>query len=161
MIRKSLGIIVGLCIALWLGGLVSTLILVMRLWKEADRVVFDQAAPIFILNFEKLELVFSLTGLVAMLGWRLISCSRAKRVVFYALIAASVLLALEVQWIAPHVNQMRLAGEMQTPEFKKYHGYSEGINVGIFLALLVAGGGWIKAQGLQACESKVVEAPVA
>ncbi len=134
--------VIGLGLALWLGGSMALYMFVQYLFK-IERAVAVNAAPMMFFIFERYQLMIAAILLAATIVWRLYSCSRPKKLLLACLMVASLLAITQFGIISPKMNELHLTGQSSNMEFKKLHGYSMVVYVGTTVMTLLAGGAFI------------------
>lgn len=129
-------LLVLLAVALWLGGLAGLLLAVNTLFGW-DRAVAAEAAPRLFAAFEPLVLVVAAVAIAGTVGWRLIACTRAKRLLMLSLLLAGVAATLAIAVVSPRIEYLRLEGYGGTEHFRRWHGISMLLYSGQFLLVLV------------------------
>jgi hypothetical protein len=118
MIRTLCGGILGLCIALWLGGVVGVMWSVQALF-HADRGVAVVAAPIMFRAFGTYHLVVAVVAAgAALVAWK------GRRWMPALLLVGLVLAGVSALYVTPHVDALRAMGGGGSAEFKAWHGIS-------------------------------------
>ena len=119
--------------ALWLGGTVATLLFVQHLFSH-DRELALTTAPELFLVFEKYQLALAVVCAVGVIG------VRRRSAVVIALVLIAVVIALTSAFvITPAIDHLRLAGQSQTPAFRRLHGLSMLAYLVNVLVLLAVG----------------------
>ena len=136
--RILLYFIVALAWALWLGGLIALFVFVQTLFTN-DRAVAVQAAPQLFLVFQKYHLILAAVALIATVGWRISTSSRAVLVLFILLAIAACCGVAVALWIIGPMEELRRNGLSSSPEFKRLHGRSMMLFVAQAAMLLAAG----------------------
>lgn len=116
-----------LFIALWLGSLAHTLLTVATLFRAFPKDQTDvamRAAPVVFAATERLHLALAVLAVMSVLLWRRVACSRWRRLVSYALFAATLLAVVQIAGISPRMDALRVAGESSGSLFKRLHGVS-------------------------------------
>jgi hypothetical protein len=104
-----------------------------------DRDLAIRAAPIIFLVFERYQILLGVAGLLCAAGWRFVSGSTRVNVVFAFLAVAAIAAAVQPIAITKPMEQLRLSGRTDSPEFKKLHGESMAVYSGEALVLLLGG----------------------
>src|SRR5438045_1814903 len=108
--RTVLILLVLLTWALWLGGLVTLVILVVTLFR-GDREIAVEAAPRMFVVFGQYQLLLAAVALIATFVWRLL-VSSAWITAIFTLFAIAVLSAVSLSVrVVPRMEQIRLAGQ--------------------------------------------------
>ncbi len=146
--RRIVPYIIALCIALWLGGLVTLFMSVSFMFKT-DRPIAMLAAPMMFHIFERFQLVMAAVSLVSTIVWRLYACTKPKQALLACLMVAALLAIAQYKLIAPPLNRLRLEGNSGSDEFKRLHGHSMRLYVGTTVMTLIAGGAFIRAMTIE------------
>ncbi|CAN5456983.1 hypothetical protein BH10PLA1_BH10PLA1_10620 [soil metagenome] len=120
--------------ALWLGGAVTLLILVSRLF-QFDRGLAVQVAPEMFLTFERYQVTLAVVTVAAAIVNR---ASQTKSLLFVVPPAALIATASAV-FVTPRINHLRLMGQIETPAFRGLHGLSMVLYLVEVILLLIAG----------------------
>lgn len=122
--RKLLPVLVTLSLSIWLGGLVSLLLAVTTLFR-ADRAAAIDLAPRLFNTFEPVLLGTLALAIAATVAWRLlVSCSKSKKLLLALLLAAAGPAVISIAHVTPRIDELRMEGRRDTPEFRKLHGFS-------------------------------------
>jgi hypothetical protein len=111
-------------LGLWVGSLVHLLISIFSLFgrfpsKESDVAV--EAAPVLFYISERYHLLLgSLAVLVAFAGW-VGARSRVRLALLILCLTALLTAAGSTIWVSARIDQLREAGQRQTPEFARLH----------------------------------------
>jgi hypothetical protein len=105
--------------ALWLGGAVATLLFVQKLFHN-DRAIALLAAPQLFLAFERYQLVLAGLAVVGLL----IGARRRLVPLVLLILSAAVTATVSAVLVTPRIEQMRLAGQLDTATFRTFHGLS-------------------------------------
>lgn len=133
--RNGFLYLLGLMVALWLGGLIALFIFVSILFKN-DRATAVLAAPQMFHVFDRYQLVLAGLAIVCAIGWHVLSGARIKLVMLGFLIAATGLAVVEMTYVAPRLNGSR-AVDAET--FQRFHTISRWVYQGVAACVLVAG----------------------
>ncbi|HEX2970814.1 MAG TPA: hypothetical protein VHP11_00680 [Tepidisphaeraceae bacterium] len=136
--KRLLPIVLCLTWALWFGGLIALFIFVQTLFAQS-RPLAMQGAPLLFLAFERYELFLGIVALIAAIGWRWLVRSRLLTLLVILLILAAVGVIVSSAAITSPMEQLRLAGQSGSAEFKRLHGYSMMVYVAQAVVLLIAG----------------------
>lgn len=154
--NRVLSILVTLAWGAWVGGLVGLFVAVTSLSRtfHVDRVTFGTAASGVFASFERLQLVVAAAALVLTFLWRLRGGAAGPKTALFAVLALGATAAVvETIYVAPKIDQLRVAGTTRSAEFKKLHGTSMLLYTGttgllaiggIFLTLAVAREGMVR-----------------
>jgi hypothetical protein len=138
MFRNIAAVLVSVCWALWLGGLVALFLFVTRLFSF-DRNLAIQTAPQLFAVFERYQIVLAALGLVSIMGLRVSGKSVQIAALFWLFAIATLPAALGPIFISRRMQALVADGQTGTPEFKKLHGESMLLYSGETLVLLAAG----------------------
>jgi hypothetical protein len=138
MLRKTAAGLVCIAWALWFGGLGSLFLFVTRLFA-VDRATALRAVPRMFLTFERYQLILAAAALLGAGAWRTLSKTKRAAAVFWLLAVAAVPAALEPMLTTNRMEQLRLSGQLSSPQFRKLHGESMIVYCGETLVLLAAG----------------------
>jgi hypothetical protein len=138
VIRSILAGWVCIAWALWLGGLGAIFLFVTRLFI-VDHDLGTQAAPVLFVVFERYQLLVAGFALIGTASLRLALRSSNATAFFWMLGLAAVLAALEPIAITSQLEQLRLAGQTQSPQFQRLHHEATIVYSTETLILLAAG----------------------
>jgi hypothetical protein len=102
--------------ALWLGGLITLFILAIKLFNS-DRALAMQTVPILFHSFEIYQLALAGVTLGSAIIWK-----RPLLITLLAFAAAGAVATPTL--ITPRMDEIRLHGDVNSPEFGKLHGVS-------------------------------------
>ncbi|MBC7785563.1 MAG: DUF4149 domain-containing protein [Burkholderiales bacterium] len=142
--RRLVPYLIGLSLALWLGGLIALFLFVSFLFRQ-DRARAVQVAPILFHVIERYQLMLAAIALASTVVWRFYGCSRAKRVLLLCLLAATGLAMAEFAVISPRINTLRMQDQSDGVEFKRLHGYAMVLYTSTAVMTAVAGCAFIAA----------------
>jgi hypothetical protein len=125
--------------SLWLGGLVLLFLIVQTLFAAEPRDTFIEVAPRIFLAFERYQLLLAGLALLGTFAWRLASPTPALGALFSLLAAATVGALTSSLYITPHLEDLRLRAQLQTPQFARLHGLSMLVYSAQVLLLAAAG----------------------
>lgn len=120
----------------WLGAMLLTAASVSYFFMT-DRELAVQFGPRMFRVFETFQGIVATLTLAAAILWRLSLCSTAKRWMTRLLIAAAVGAVFSTAVVTPRINHMWNTGQSRTPEFRKWHGVSQMVNLLQLLSLSV------------------------
>ena len=135
--RYTLKTLFTLSTGAWLGGMIASLAILFTFFAK-DRNLAVQVGPHLIVTFEKFQAIVGVMSLFSLVGWRLIACSKPKRIIMPLILVAAVGAAVSTAVITPRVNELWFTGLGGTPEFWKWHGISQVIYLLQALCLLAA-----------------------
>jgi hypothetical protein len=124
--------------ALWFGGAMTLMILVVHLFRT-DRALAIQAAPIMFVEFAKYQVLLAAAALLFSAIWRLIEPRALLTTIFILLAGSAIATVLIAAVITPRMETLRIAGETHTAQYSKLHGES-GIAYSADAALLLLAG---------------------
>lgn len=133
-------IVVWLCSALWLGGMIFLFAAVQSLFRTFPRTSSDvamQAAPTLFGVFETYQLLLAAVAVIAAFIWYLSSRSRWIIAIFILLAVAGAGAAVSSTLITPRMETLRAAGQSGSPRFARLHAGSMQcymIEAGLLLA---------------------------
>ncbi len=133
--------LLGLTIALWLGGLIALFIFVSTLFVN-DRATAVLAAPQLFHSFDRYQLMVAGVAIVCAIGWRFYACSIVKKVMMGALLVAASLGVVEIAYIAPHLDGSRVVDH---DTFQRYHAIARWAYEAAAALVMVAGGLYVRA----------------
>jgi hypothetical protein len=139
--QRILTTLLVLAWALWLGGLVTLFMAVNSVFAtlSPDRTAAGSiTAPIFHL-FERYQLALAGIAVLSTVGLRLLSCSRAKRIVLILLLLAAAVAVGQTSLITWRMDELRISGEGGREAFRTLHGVSMALYFGITLLLAATG----------------------
>jgi hypothetical protein len=135
--QRALPYLIGLCVALWLGGLVALFMFVSTLFR-ADHGVAVNVAPFMFYIFERYQLMLASTAIASAIVWRVYRRTRPRQMLLACLLVAALLGLAQYGLVSPRMNALHASGE--SPEqFRRLHGYSMLIYVGTALMVLLSG----------------------
>ena len=108
---------------LWLGGMIALFLFVQTLFVR-NRPAAVQTAPILFLAFERYELVLGAIALAATVAWRVVTKSGLISFLLFLLILLAIAAVVSSVAITGPMEYLRDTGRTDTPEFRRYHGYS-------------------------------------
>jgi len=124
--RYTLKVLFILSTGLWLGGMLMALTILFTFFAK-DRNLAVQVGPTLILTFEKFQAIFGVIALFTFVGWRLMVCSKPKKIIMPLILIAAAGATVSTAFITPRVNALWFSGQGGTPEFWKWHGISQVI----------------------------------
>ena len=129
-----------LATALWLGGLVALFLFAPAVFREFgdDRATAGRATSTMFVLFARYQLALAGVALVAAFLGYLQRRTKLLIALFVCLAIATVGAVANNILIIPPMESLRLGGESQTPQFRKLHGLSMAVSLGITLAVFVA-----------------------
>ena len=130
-----------LAAALWLGGLAALFLFAPAVFKAfgpEDRATAGKATSAMFVVFARYQLALAGVGLVAAFLGYLGRRSRLLIALFACFGLATVGAVANATLLIPRMEALRLAGESTTAEFRKLHGMSMGVSLGITTAVLAA-----------------------
>ncbi len=136
--RYGFALLATLAWGLWFGGLISLFVMVSHLFR-VDRGTAVSAAPKMFVAFERYQIILAAAALIATTLWRLTTPRATLTALFFALAVASVGTITSAVAIVPKMEQLRLRGMTEGPEFRQLHGRSMLVYTAEAAALLVAG----------------------
>jgi uncharacterized membrane-anchored protein len=130
-----------LAAGLWLGGLAALFLFAPAVFKAfgpEERAIAGKATSAMFVVFAKYQLVLAAAGLLAaFLGY--FQRRSGIFVALFVLFATGTVGAVaNAMMIVPRMEELRVAGNSQGPEFRKLHGISMGVSLGITLAVFAA-----------------------
>jgi len=146
-----LRIILGLALSVWLGALVMTLLAVTKLFARFPRAtgstVAVEGAPAVFAAFEESMRWIALVALLLSALYALALRRRFAAVLpFITTAIATAMLFVSIIFITPKLNQLRIEGKSQSPEFRQGHNTSNVLyliqlaGVAVSLTVLLASG---------------------
>lgn len=135
--KLFLAAIVSFALSLWLGGMVMALITLFYFFAT-DRSLAVAVGPRIIFLFETMQLIVGVVAVLAMVAWRLLVCTRAKRFILPLLLLALAAAVVVTGLVTPRVNQLWQTGMSNSREFWRWHGISQIIYMFEFVCLLAA-----------------------
>ncbi len=120
-------IVVWICSALWLGGMIFLFVAVQALFATFPKTSSDvaiNAAPTLFGIFEKYQLFLAGLALVATFFWYLSSRSRLIILIFTLLAVAGAGAPVSSTLITPRMESLRAAGQSGSPRFAQLHARS-------------------------------------
>lgn len=143
--RNVIVYLLGVAIALWLGGLIALFMFVSTLFIN-DRATAVIAAPQLFRVFDRYQLIVAAVAIGCAIGWRFYSGSRLKNILLGLLLIAAGLAVVEFAWVAPNLNGSRA---VDTETFQRFHVISRWVYQSIALCVLVAGVPFLRAIQLE------------
>jgi uncharacterized membrane protein len=140
LLRALLPVLIGLLLALWLGGLVHQLLSVMVIFNSGV-LPREQAAPTAAKLFyvtERVVIGLGVASVLLTIAWRLFACDGFRKATLWLTLAALLIAAGSTVFISSRIDAMREAGQTQTPEFKRAHGLSNVVYLTQTATLLAA-----------------------
>ncbi len=134
-------LILLLCWALWFGGLIALMLGVMSIFKEfgGDRLTAGRATAAFFRAWGFYELVVAAGVLVGAAAVRLLMPSKLATFLFLLLALSAVLAVVTTGFLMPRLEELRIAGEQSTAEFRSLHGRANAMFMGRTVLLFVGG----------------------
>lgn len=168
--KNVLCYLIGLCLALWMGGIVMLLIVLMSVFA-ADHALGAHVGPILFRVYEPYQLALAAIAIACTIAWRLYSCSRPKKVLMACLMGAAILAAVSKAVITPQIIALWEKRQMEmelvnvaaatnpdattlptvdpdgtdTARFRQLHSTSRGIYTGIAVLVLLSSGAFIRS----------------
>jgi hypothetical protein len=130
-----------LATALWLGGLVALFLFAPAVFKAfgpEDRAIAGKATSTMFVLFARYQLALAGVALVAAFLGYLQRRSGLVVALFVCLAIATVGAVANNVLVIPPMEALRLGGESQSPEFRRLHGISMMVSVGITAAVFAA-----------------------
>lgn len=124
--------------ALWFGGAMTLMILVIHLFRT-DRSVAIQAAPMMFVQFAKYQVILAAAALLFSAVWRLIEPRAILTTIFVLFAGSAIATVLIAAVITPRMETLRIAGQTHTAQYAKLHGES-GIAYSADAVLLLLAG---------------------
>jgi hypothetical protein len=143
--RRILPYIIGLTIALWLGGLVTLFISLISIFRY-NRGIGAQVGPVLFGKFEPYQIGLGLIASVCTVVWRMYACSRAKKLLLICLLAAVSIAVTSYAYLTPQVAQMAADEATNASDrFNRLHKTSEMLYNIMAVLVLIAFGSFIAA----------------
>lgn len=129
-----------LATALWLGGLVALAVFAMAIFTRSglDRETAGRATSVMFVWFGRLQLAFAAVALIAAFLGYLQKRGRPAVILFVLLALATVAAVGFNTYFVPRLEELRLAGEGQSPTFHALHKQSERLMSAAGFILLAA-----------------------
>jgi uncharacterized membrane protein len=130
-----------LATALWLGGLVALFLFAPAVFKAfgpEDRAIAGKATSTMFVVFARYQLAFAGVALIAAFLGYLQRRTGLLIALFVCFAIATVGAVANNVLVIPPMESLRLAGESSTPQFRKLHGVSMAVSLGITLAVTAA-----------------------
>src|SRR5262249_20630411 len=146
----------------WFGGCVAIFISVMSLFAH-DREIAVQAAPQIFVTFGKFQLLLGAVALLATFAWYVMVRSTSVTWLLALFMLAAIGASILALTIIPKMEEMRLAGNAGTPEYRALHKKSSSLYSMTTIALLIGGcvmPAALKSTRRQAASSDVSTTPV-
>lgn len=123
--KRILPYLIGLSLALWLGGLVTLFISLISIFRY-NRGIGAQVGPVLFSRFEPYQIGLGLIAVVLTFVWRMYSCSRAKKVLMISLILAVAVSTFSYTYLTPQIIHMATGEVVNTSDrFVQLHKTSE------------------------------------
>jgi hypothetical protein len=135
--RHVLTILTCAALTLWLGGLVALFVFVQMLFNT-DRATAANAAPILFRAFEIYQLALFVVAIVALVAWRLIACSRAKKWMTALVVLAGLLAVVQTAAVSSRMRAMVSGEERGGEAFRRLHAWSMVLYTGETVLLAAA-----------------------
>ncbi|HEY7120808.1 MAG TPA: DUF4149 domain-containing protein [Tepidisphaeraceae bacterium] len=129
-----------LATALWLGGLVTLVICATAIFKVSglDRETAGRATSAMFVWFGRVQLGFAAFALIAAFLGYLQARGSGSVALFVLFALGAVGAVLFNMWLVPRLEEMRIAGQSQTPAFDALHKRSEQLMTLVTVLLLIA-----------------------
>lgn len=124
--RHLLPVLIGLLLALWLGGLVHQLLSVMVVFNSGvlpRELAARTAAKLFYVT-ERVVIGLGIASVLLMVAWRFFACDALRKATLWLTLVALLIAAGSTAFISSRIDALREAGQTQTPEFRRTHGIS-------------------------------------
>jgi hypothetical protein len=155
MKRYVLPILANLTLGLWLGGLMMLFVSVSSLFQTyADRHTAGLGATTVFHRFEILQGVLAVLSLP--LIWVALPPRRMRTVAATLLVVAMVLAGVITFGFSRKINEMRLAGTTDTPQFYAIHGAAMGTYLVVTAVVAAA---WITVLAAMRAETSATVSP--
>ncbi|GIW75639.1 MAG: hypothetical protein KatS3mg104_0702 [Phycisphaerae bacterium] len=136
--KRLLPYLIGLSVALWLGGLITLFISLISIFRY-NRGIGAQVGPILFSRFEPYQIGLGLIAVVLTFVWRMYSCSRAKKILLISLILAVTLSTVSYTYLTPQIMHMTTGQVIESGErFAQLHKTSEKLYNLLAVLVLVA-----------------------
>lgn len=136
--KRLLPYLIGLSVALWLGGLVTLFISLISIFRY-NRGIGSQVGPVLFSRFEPYQIGLGLIAVVLTFVWRIYSCSRAKKILLISLILAVTLSTVSYTYLTPQIMHMTTGQVIESGErFDQLHKTSEKLYNLLAVLVLVA-----------------------
>jgi hypothetical protein len=136
--NRLLTYLVNLTLGLWLGGLVTLILFVSSLFVKA-RAIAPDAAPVLFSVFERYQMGLAAVSLLALVVWRWTGRSKFKTLALAGVLIATILAAVQIGYITPHIN---LSRNTDRATFDRFHQLASTnytvIAVFVLIALILA-----------------------
>ena len=136
--RYLISLVMLLAWGIWLGGTLALFLFVRTLFTQ-DRSVAIEAAPRMFAIFERVQLGFAAAGVLASIGVVALARRKSAGTVLVMVLLASMAAAAQSTLVSPKMHALRVAGNSDSPEFRRLHGSSMMLYSSQAVALLVAG----------------------
>jgi hypothetical protein len=130
-----------LATALWLGGLFALFLFAPAIFKAfgpEDRITAGKATSTMFVVFAKYQLVLAGVALIAAFLGYLQRRTGLLIALFVCFAIATVGAVANNVLVIPPMESLRLNGESTSPQFKKLHGISMAVSLGITIAVAAA-----------------------
>ncbi len=155
MKRFVLPILANLTLGLWLGGLVMLFLSVSGLFATyPDRHTAGLGATTVFHRFEILQGVLAILSLV--LTWLALPPRRMRTVAETLLAVAAILAGVITFGFSRKIDQMRLAGTTDTPQFYAIHGAAMGTYLVVTIVVAAA---WVTVLAALRAETSATASP--
>jgi len=143
--RTALSYIISLCIALWLGGLVTLFIALMSIFQY-NRGLGAQVGPVLFSKFEPYQLSLGAIAIACTIAWRMYACSRARKMLLACLLAGMAIAVINFAYITPQIIDLwQNPTEGSAERFHQLHQMSRRLYTGTAVLVLLAGGALVKS----------------
>jgi hypothetical protein len=123
---------------LWFGGTIALFIFVSALFRQSRELAI-QTTPVLFITFERYHLVLAaLAGMMAG-AWLAQSRTRMKTALFVLVFLAAVAASISAGVVTPRIMALRQQNQIQSVEFKRFHGISMMVYSSEAVMLLIAG----------------------
>ncbi len=148
--QRILPYIIGLTLALWLGGLVTLFIALISIFRY-NRGIGAQVGPVLFSKFEPYQIGLGLIAVICTVVWRMYACSRAKKILLTCVLAAVSIAVISFAYLTPQVAQMAADETASADEkFARLHKTSEMLYNVMAILVLIAFGSFIAAMKSEA-----------
>lgn len=143
--RSALVYIIGLTIALWLGGLVTLFICLMSVFAY-NRGIGAQVGPVLFSKFEPYQLGLAAISIGATILWRMYARSKAKNALLACLLTAAAIAVVNYAMITPQIIEIwQNPTDDSAQRFQQLHSVSRYMYTATTILVLLAGGAMIRS----------------
>jgi len=143
--RRVLPYVIGLCIALWLGGLVTLFIALMSVFAY-NRGIGAQVGPVLFGKFEPYQLCLAGIAIAATILWRVYGCSKTRMIMMACLLSSAAIAVISFSWVTPQIIDLwQNRTEDSAARFQQLHMTSRYLYTAMAILVAMAGAALIRS----------------